>query len=86
MKKRGYSSRGDDRSVKRVRREEHSRPRRDEGRLSSQIGSFVRPTVLSQVVKPVNHENRHREERNKYMDEGADHRNGVNSIVQVTNR
>ena len=86
MKKRGYSSRGEDRSGKRVRREESSRSRKEESRVSSRIGSVVRPTVLSQVVKPVNRDNRHREERDKYMDEASDNKNGVNSIVRVTNR
>lgn len=86
VKKRGYSSRGEDRSGKRVRREESSRSRKEESRVSSRIGSVVRPTVLSQVVKPVNRDNRHREERDKYMDEASDNKNGVNSIVRVTNR
>jgi len=86
VKKRGYSSRGEERSGKRVRREESSRSRKGETRVSSHMASVVRPTVLSQVVKPVNRDNRHREERDKYMDETTDNKNGVNSIVRVTTR
>lgn len=86
MKKRGYSSRGEERSGKRVRREESNRSRKGETRVSSHMASVVRPTVLSQVVKPVNRDNRHREERDKYMDETTDNKNGVNSIVRVTTR
>jgi len=86
VKKRGYSSRGEERSGKRVRREESSRSRKGETHVSSHMASVVRPTVLSQVVKPVNRDNRHREERDKYMDETTDNKNGVNSIVRVTTR
>lgn len=75
----------EDRFAKKVCREERERPRRTDGRISSQIVSVVRP-ILSQIVKPIERtkskaENQEQEEKTSFNS-----KTGINSIVRVTAR
>lgn len=83
-KKRRHTRSADSRDTKKFRREERSRPRRTDGRISSQVVSVVRP-MLSQVVKPVER-NRTKAENGGHEENNLNNKNGVNSIVRVTAR
>ncbi|XP_046645114.1 zinc finger CCCH domain-containing protein 14-like [Daphnia pulicaria] len=86
-KKRRQTRSSEDRFAKKVRREERSRPRRTDGRISSQVVSVVRP-MLSQIVKPVERTKLkvEKHEQEEEDEESFNNKIGINSIVRVTAR
>lgn len=75
------------RSPRRYERRNHDN-RRQETRLSSRLGSVVRPAIQSQVavVKQMERRPREHREEDKIEEDVDSHRSGVNSIVKVTAR